>query len=113
MLDNGHAHFITQRSRQIEEIARVPEARRAEHFLLRQLDPAVRSTCQASKLKLPDEAVRKLVNASKSRLDRFRDALGALHATETEDVSRSRSPAFRASTGSGAGAFGAALGGRP
>lgn len=112
MLDNGHAHFITQRSRQIEEIARVPEARRAEHFLLRQLDPAVRSTRQASKLKIPDEAVQKLVDTSKSRLVRLRDALGALHEAEA-DTSHSRSPAFRANSGGNSGAFGAVLGGRP
>lgn len=111
MLDNGHAHFITQRSRQIEEIARVPETRRAEHFLLRQLDPAVRSTRQASKLKMADEVVQKLVDASKSRLIRLRDALGALHEAQV-DASRSRVPAFRGGSGAGGGAFGVGLGGR-
>lgn len=111
MLDNGHAHFITQRSRQVEEMARVPEARRAEHFLLHQLDPAVRSTRQASKLKIADDGVRKLVDASKLRLVRLRDALGALHDAGV-DAQRSQVPAFRGGLASGSGAFGVVLGGR-
>ena len=75
--------------------------RRAEHFLLRMLDPAVRSTRQAAKLKFGDEQVQKLVGESKTRLIRFRDALGALHEAEAAntDVSRSRASAFRGGQG--------------
>ncbi|MFN4090225.1 MAG: hypothetical protein ACK4QW_14450, partial [Alphaproteobacteria bacterium] len=92
---------------------RLPEARRAEHFLLRMLDPAVRSVRQAAKLKFGDEQVQKLVGESKTRLIRFRDALGALNEAEAvgTDISRSRTPAFRGGRG-GAGGVASILGGR-
>lgn len=109
MLENGHAHFITQRSRQVEEIARIPEERRVEHFLLRQLDPAVRSSRQVAKLKFTDEGVQKLVGEAKSRLIRLRDALGALNEADASTASRSRAPAFRGGSNS-AGALSAVLG---
>ena len=111
--ENPQSHFITQRFRQIAELDRLPEARRAEHFLLRMLDPAVRSTRQASKLKFGDEQVRKLVGESKTRLIRFRDALGALHEAEAvgTDVSRSRVPTFRGGQGDAGGVV-TILGGR-
>jgi hypothetical protein len=111
MLENGHAHFITQRAKQIEEIDHVPEGRRAEQFLLRQLDPAVRSARHAANLKFPDEGVQKLVEDSKTRLVRFRDALGALHDADTE-ISFSRAPIFRAASG-GTASFSAVLGTQP
>jgi hypothetical protein len=95
MLENGHAHFMTQRSRQLEALSRIPPSRRAENFLLRQLDPAVRSTRQASKLKFGDERVQKLVVDAKSRLTRLRDALGALLEADGAAAPTSASPPFR------------------
>jgi hypothetical protein len=114
MAENPQAHFITQRYRQIAELDRLPEARRAEHFLLRMLDPAVRSARQAAKLKFGDEQVQKLVGESKSRLIRFRDALGALNEADAgaNEISRSRAPAFRGGLGD-AGGIVTVLGGRP
>lgn len=113
MAESPQSHFITQRFRQIAELDRLPESRRAEHFLLRMLDPAVRSTRQAAKLKFGDEQVQKLVGESKTRLIRFRDALGALHEAEAvgTDVSRSRAPAFRGGQGDTGGVV-TVLGGR-
>jgi hypothetical protein len=101
MIENGHAHFITQRSRQVEQLACVPEGRRAEHFLLHDLDPAVRSTRQAAKLKFADDGVQKLVGEAKSRLTRLRDALGALHEADAGSATHGRAPAFRGGHGSG------------
>ncbi|MGH7051329.1 MAG: hypothetical protein ACREE5_11905, partial [Acetobacteraceae bacterium] len=72
-----------------------PPARRAEDFLLHQLDPAVRSTRQASKLKFGDEGVQKLVVDAKSRLTRLRDALGALHEADGAAAPASASPFYR------------------
>jgi hypothetical protein len=100
MLENGHAHFVTQRSRQLEHLGRVPEGRRAELFLLHDLDPAVRSTRQAAKLKFADDGVQKLVNDAKFRLTRLRDALGALHEADAGSVVHSRAPIFRGGHGS-------------
>ncbi len=94
MIENSHIHFLTQRSRQINDLARVPEARRVEHFLLRHVDPAVRSARLGAHLKIADEKVVKVVGDVKSRLVRLRDALADLQATEGTP-SWSRSPAFR------------------
>jgi hypothetical protein len=94
MFENADAHFIGQRSRQLNDLARVPETRRAEHFLLAHLDPAMRSARYAARLKIPDEKVRDLVNHARARLVRLRDALGDLHSQD-EATTRSRSLAFR------------------
>jgi hypothetical protein len=83
MIDNGHAHFITQRSRQIDSLSGAPEARRVDHFLLNLLDPAVRTARFAARLKIQDESLRKLFDESKTRLIRVRDALADLHASES------------------------------
>jgi hypothetical protein len=112
MLENGHAHFITQRSRQLEALSKIPPSRRAENFLLRQLDPAVRSTRQASKLKFGDNGVQKLVIDAKSRLTRLRDALGALHEADGAAVPTSASPLFRGNR-PGSGGMSVVQGGRP
>jgi hypothetical protein len=109
MIENGHAHFITRRTSQIEEITRIPETRRAEHFLLKQLDPAVRSSRQAAKSKFSEPGVQKLVEEAKTRLTRFRDALGALHDTDAGLITHSRPPSFRGGL-NGPGSFGAVLG---
>lgn len=94
MIENAHTHFLTQRSRQLDDLSSVPELRRADHFLLRHLDLAVRSARHAEKLKIDDEKVLKNVAQAKSRLIRLRDALGDLQA-QGEAETRSRAPAFR------------------
>ena len=83
-----------QRTRQLDDLSNVPELRRAEHFLLRHVDPAVRSARLGSRLKIDDEKVAKVMDESKSRLIRLRDALADLQATEGTP-SRSRSLKFR------------------
>jgi hypothetical protein len=112
MLENCHAHFITQRTRQLEALSKIPPSRRAENFLLRQLDPAVRSTRQASKLKFNDNGVQKLVIDAKSRLTRLRDALGALHEADGAAAPTSASPLFRGNRRA-SGAISVIQGGRP
>ena len=83
MIDNAHAHFITQRSRQIDSLSGIPEGRRVEHFLLNLVDPAVRTARFASRLKIQDESVKRLIDEARTRLIRFRDALADLHSHET------------------------------
>lgn len=94
MIESNHAHFITQRHRQLDDLSSVPEARREEHFLLRHLDPAVRSARVASRLKIADEQVKAAVDDAKVRLVRLRDALGDLHEAGGSS-SLSRAIAFR------------------
>jgi hypothetical protein len=94
MIENPHIHFITQRSRQLADLSNVPELRRAEHLLLRHLDPAVRAARLASRLHPDDPALIKAMLASKNRLVNLRDALGDLHATDSS-ATRSSVPMFR------------------
>jgi hypothetical protein len=68
-----------------------------QHFLLRHLDPAVRSARFGARLKIVDEKVAKAVGDVKASLVRLRDALADLQATEGAP-SRSRSPHFRGGT---------------
>lgn len=82
-MEHSDAHMLTRRSRQLEDLSCVPELRRAEHLLLRHIDPAVRSARQCARLKLTDEKVARVVLEAKKRLIRLRDALGDLQATES------------------------------
>lgn len=96
MIENPHKHFAIQRSQQVKKLSEVPEARRAEHFLLHHLDPAVRSARYASpRLKTSDDHIVKLIDDAKKRLINLRDPLGDLHAT-SDTTSRSDAPRFRA-----------------
>ncbi len=94
MIENLHVHFITQRSNQLADLSNVPELRRAEHLLLRHLDPAVRAARLASRLHPDDQTVAKAMLASKKRLVNLRDALGDLHARDGS-ATRSAVPTFR------------------
>lgn len=94
MFESAHAHFLTQRHRQIEDLSNTPELRRTEHFLLRQLDPAIRSARFAAKLKIEDEKVVEVVGKAKTRMIRLRDALADLDSTGQPDT-RSPAPLFR------------------
>lgn len=105
MKENPHAHFITQRSRQLEGLSVLPDARRAEHFLLQQLEPAVRSARLGARLKIADDDTRRLVDDARKRLVLLRDALDDL---DLQGGISTRSPtiAFRG----GGGAVAAVLG---
>jgi len=105
MLENGHAHFITQRHRQLDDLSSVPEDRRASHFLLRHLDPAIRTARHAAKLRIMDQKVLEAVGQAKIRMVRLRDALADLDEKGTGET-RSRAPNFRG----GAKAVSAVLG---
>jgi hypothetical protein len=78
MTENPHAHFITQRSRQLDNLSVVPAARRTEHFPLQQLEPAVRSARLGARLKIADDDTRRLVDDARKRLVSLRDALDDL-----------------------------------
>ncbi|MGH8208040.1 MAG: hypothetical protein ACREU6_00320, partial [Steroidobacteraceae bacterium] len=81
-IEHSDAHMLTRRSRQLENLSRVPQSRRAEHLLLRHIDPAVRSARQIALLKLPDEKDVNVVRVAKKRLIRLRDALGDLQDSD-------------------------------
>ncbi len=94
MIENPHAHFITQRSRQLDSLSVVPDAKRAEHFLLRHLEPAVRSARLGSRLKIADDDTRRLVDDARKRLVALRDTLDDLES-RGNIATRSSPVAFR------------------
>ena len=98
-IEHADVHMLTRRSRQLEDLSHVPELRRAEHLLLRHIDPAVRSARQCARLKLVDEKVARVVVEAKKRLIRLRDALGDLHAKGSAPT-RSRPLTFRGGSSS-------------
>lgn len=94
MIENAHAHFLTQRHRQIDDLSTIPDARRAEHFLLHHVDPAIRTARYGTQLKVENEQVMAVLSAAKARMIRLRDALADLEAGD-QTVSRSLAAPFR------------------
>jgi hypothetical protein len=76
------------------------------------LNVAETATRQASKLKFGEEGVQKLVVDARSRLNRLRDALGALHEADSAAAPISASPLFRGNS-PGSGGMSVMRGGRP
>jgi len=105
MIENPHAHFITQRSRQLDNLSVAHELRRAEHFLQQQIEPTVRSARLGTRLKIADDHTRRLVDDSRKRLISLRDALDDLES-RGGIATPSRTVAFRG----GGGAIAAVLG---
>jgi hypothetical protein len=105
MTENPHAHFITQRNRQLESLSVILDQRRAEHFLFQQLEPAVRSARLGAKLKISDDDTRRLVDDARQRLVALRDTVDDLES-RGGIATRSSPVAFRG----GGGAVSAVLG---
>lgn len=100
-LKDPKAHYLRQRHRQVEELSRVPESRRAQHFLEKQLAPVEKSARQAAKLKVADEALAKSLQKISEHLEKKHAVLEALHAA-MPDAAHSRAPARRQGLPSGA-----------
>jgi hypothetical protein len=105
MFENPDAHFMTQRSGQLDRLSAVPEVRRAEHFLLQEVEPAVRSARLGAKLKIVDDDTRRLVDDARKRLVLFRDALDDLES-QGGIPTRSSAVVFRGGDGAAAAILG-------
>ena len=81
-------------SRQLDNLSVVPDARRAEHFLLQQLEPAVRSARLGARLKIAGDDTRRLVDDARKLLVSLRDALDDLDS-RGGIAARSPAVAFR------------------
>jgi len=64
------AHYLRQRHLQVEDLSRVPDVRRADHFLERQLGPVKSHAQQASKLEIQDATLAKALSANSERLEK-------------------------------------------
>ena len=98
-IEHSDAHMLTWRNRQLADLSRVPEQRRAEHLLLRHIDPAVRSARQITQLKIADDKVAKVIEGAKKRLIRVRDAPSDLQARDCTPT-RSKPLTFRGGSSS-------------
>lgn len=94
MLHGPKAHYLRQRAQGVQELSRIPEARRAQHYLDKQLAPAERSARTVAKLKVGDEGLKKLLEKSSVRLEKIHSVLDDLHGT-IKDAPRSRAPVRR------------------
>jgi hypothetical protein len=98
-LKDPKAHFLFQRAAQYEALSKVPEARRAQDFLDRELAAVERTARNAAKLKVSDPGLSALLGKNWERLDKMVSVLGDLKST-IDGTSRALIPDRRnASTG--------------
>lgn len=86
-------HYLRQRAWECEAISAVPEQRRPQHFLNKDLAQADRTARQVSKLKVSDASLAQKMLENSRRLDRMRVVLENLERTA---ASATRSPGFPA-----------------
>ena len=78
MLKDPKAHYLHQRMRQISELGRVPDIRRARHFLDHELAPTERSARNIAKLNVGDDALGTVLSRSGERLEKMHAVLEEL-----------------------------------
>ena len=91
-------HFLNQRAQQISELRRVPELRRADHFLLRQLGQASLTARKVERLNLSDTTLAEKLRHRSRKLDEIVQVLEDLNETDG-DVTRALAPKHRADPG--------------
>jgi hypothetical protein len=91
MLRDPKAHYLRQRARGVAELSRIPEARRAQHYLDKLLMPAERSARNTTKLKVEDDGLRKVLEKNSERLEKMHLVLDDLNST-IKDSPRSPAP---------------------
>lgn len=75
MLSNPEAHFVRQRTRQVNELSNTPESLRSATFVTRHVEQARRRADRAMKLKKPDDNSKKMISKSQMRLTRLEEVL--------------------------------------
>lgn len=78
MLKDPKAHYLRQRTKQISEIAQVPDSRRVRHFLDHELRDAARTAHSAAKLKVEDEELGDMLRRCDVRLEKMQAVLDDL-----------------------------------
>lgn len=91
MLKDPKAHYLRQRTEAVRELSRIPEARRAQHYLDRLLTPAERAARSIAKLKVGDDGLKRILEKSSERLEKMHSVLDDLHIA-IKGAPRSPSP---------------------
>lgn len=91
MIRNPKAHYLMQRVKEINELSKVPDNRRATHFLEKVLTPIERQARSISKLKIENESLKRLVFASENRIGKMHEVLENLQSF-SDNSKRSLAP---------------------
>lgn len=75
MLSNPEAHFMRQRTRQVNKLSNTPESLRSETFVTRHVEQARRRADRAMKLKKADDNSKKMISKSQRSLTRLENVL--------------------------------------
>ncbi len=94
MILNPKTHYRNQTTRRVADLGRVPDMRRADHFLSKQLAPADRNARAALRLKLTDKKTKEKLSVKSEKTDDMRRVLEELRATD-HNLSRSQAPIKR------------------
>ncbi|EQA99803.1 hypothetical protein L288_19150 [Sphingobium quisquiliarum P25] len=81
MLKDPKAHYLRQRSQGVQELSRIPDSRRAQHYLDKQLTPVERAARNVAKLRVGDEGLKKILEKSSERLEKIHSVLDDLSGT--------------------------------
>ena len=81
MLRNPEAHQLKQRDIQITDLSRTPITQRPDRLLNEHLSNAVRTARRASKIRVGDEKIAKVLKNAWKRLDNMQEVLSNLHET--------------------------------
>ena len=95
MILNSSTHYLNQTTKRLQELGRVPEMRRAEHFLSEQLVPADRTARNALRLKVEHPKVQQKLAQISRKIDDMRRVLEGLKTTD-HNLSRSLASRKRA-----------------
>ena len=93
-LKNPKAHYLRQRHLPVEELSRVPELRRPQHFMEKQFARACQFARKGAELEIPDEALKRILTANHERLEKMQAVLTDLQGALSGD-SRSAPPVRR------------------
>jgi len=99
MLANPKSHMAYQRGKEVSDLAAVPDNRRAEHFLARNMVNAGRKARDMAQLKTGDESINKRLLAGRKRID----SLSRVVETLVAEADGTAPPPLKRRGGSGSG----------
>lgn len=94
MILNPKTHYLVQTTHRVCELGGIPDLRRADHFLAKQLAPSDRVARNAVRLRVPDQKILKRLAENSRKIDDMRRVFEDLHITD-HNLSRSRAPVKR------------------
>ncbi len=96
MVADPRGHYLRTRNAQVLSLSRVPDFRRAEHFLSEDLSKAERTSAMVGRLKIADPETKEIIGNETDRLHRLHVVLEAIQENGA-DQRRSQVPSPRGS----------------